>query len=68
MIAELIVPIERLSGKVRNGGYYFRMYKGKQIIQQCPSKWKDTPARKAARDRFVEKYGKSAARLDRRSA
>ena len=58
MIAELIVPIERLHGKVRNGGYYFRMYKGKQIIQQCPSKWKDTPARKAARDRFVAEYAR----------
>ena len=58
MIAEMIVPIECLRGKVKNGGYYFRMYKGKQIVQSCPRKWKDTPARKAARERFVAEYRK----------
>ena len=58
MIAVLIIPIESLRGKLKEDGYYFRMYKGKQIVQRCPRKWEDTPARKAARERFVEKYGK----------
>ena len=51
MKAELIMPIETLRGKLKEDGYYFRMYKGEQIVQKCPRKWKDTPARKAARDR-----------------
>ena len=59
MIAVLIIPIESLRGKLKEDGYYFRMYKGKQIVQRCPRKWEDTPARKAARERFVEKYGKT---------
>ena len=58
MIAVLIIPIESLRGKLKEDGYYFRVYKGKQIVQKCPRKWEDTPARKAARERFVEKYGK----------
>jgi len=35
------------------------MYKGQQIVQRCPTKWKDTPARKAAREKFIAKYRKS---------
>ena len=58
MKAELIDPIETLRGKLKGDGYYFRMYKGKQIVQRCPRKWKDTPARKEARERFVERYGR----------
>ena len=58
MKAVLIIPIESLRGKLREDGYYFRRYKGQQIVQRCPRKWEDTPARKAARERFVEKYGK----------
>jgi hypothetical protein len=34
------------------------MYKGVQIVQRCPTKWKDTPARKAAREKFVARYGR----------
>ncbi len=58
MKAVLIIPIESLRGKLREDGYYFRMYRGEQIVQKCPRKWVDTPARKAARERFVEKYGR----------
>ena len=61
MKAERIIPIETLRGKLKEDGYYFRMYKGKQIVQKCPRKWKDTPARKAARERFIAKYGKKKA-------
>ena len=57
MKAELIIPIETLRGKLKEDGYYFRMYKGKQIVQKCPQKWKDTPARKAAREKFIAQYG-----------
>ena len=57
MKAELIIPIETLRGKLRKDGYYFRMYRGQQIVQQCPSGWKDTPARKAAREKFAATWG-----------
>ena len=62
MKAKLITPIERLRGQLRKDGYYFRMYRGEQIAQRCPTKWEDTPARKAAREKFVERYGKKKAR------
>ena len=59
MEAILIIPIETLRGQLsKKDGFYFRMYKGKQIVQRCPTKWKDTPARKAARERFIAQYGK----------
>jgi hypothetical protein len=58
MKAELIIPIETLRGALRKDGYYFRMYRGQQIVQRCPRKWVDTPARKAARELFIERYGK----------
>ena len=59
MKAELIIPIESLRGALRKDGYYFRICKGQQIVQRCPRKWTDTPARKAARERFIAKYRKS---------
>jgi len=58
MIVELTIPIETLRGKLKEDGYYFRMYRGKQIVQRCPRKWVDTPARKAARERFIRRYRK----------
>jgi len=58
MKVELIIPIDKLRGKLRNDGYYFRLYKGVQIVQKCPTKWKDTPARKTARDKFAATWGK----------
>ena len=58
MKAELIIPIDKLKGKLRKDGYYFRMYRGIQIVQHCPTIWKDTPARKAAREKFARIWGK----------
>ena len=58
MTVELIIPIETLRGALRKDGYYFRIYKGQQIVQRCPKKWTDTPARKAAREKFIEKYAR----------
>lgn len=58
MKAVLIIPIESLRGKLREDGYYFRVYRGEQIVQRCPRKWKDTPARRAARERFIATYGR----------
>lgn len=58
MIVELIIPIETLRGKLKEDGYYFRVFKGKQIVQRNPTKWRDTPARKAARERFVARYAR----------
>lgn len=57
MKAEIIIPIDSLRGKLRQDGYYFRMYRGKQILQRCPTKWTDTPARKAAREKFAKTWG-----------
>ena len=58
MKAELIIPIESLRGTLRKDGYYFRLYRGAQIVQRCPRTWHDTPARKAARERFIATYAK----------
>ena len=57
MKTELIIPIDKLRGMLRKDGYYFRMYRGEQIVQRCPTKWKDTPARKAAREKFARTWG-----------
>lgn len=57
MKAELILPIDCLRGMLRKDGYYFRIYKGTQVVQRCPTKWKDTPARKAARQHFAQTWG-----------
>ena len=32
MKAELIIPLEALKGALRKDGYYFRLYKGRQIV------------------------------------
>ena len=61
MIAELIIPIETLKGRLRKDGYYFRLYKGKQIVQRCPNRvgHVKTEAEAANQRRFVERYRKS---------
>ena len=58
MKAELIIPIDALRGKLREDGYYFRMYKGVQIVQRCPnrSKHKKTIAEGANQKRFAQRY------------
>ena len=58
MKAELILPIDNLRGKLENNGYYFRMYKGVQIVQRCPdrSKHVKTEAEAANQKRFAAKY------------
>ena len=38
MKAELIIPIETLRGQLRKDGFYFRMYRGEQIVQRCPNR------------------------------
>ena len=61
MIAELIIPIETLKGRLRKDGYYFRLYKGKQIVQRCPNRegHVKTEAEAANQRWFVERYRKS---------
>ena len=56
MKAELIIPIETLRGKLNQDGFYFRVCNGVQIVQHCPRQWRDTPARRAARERFIATY------------
>ena len=43
--------------------FYLRRYRCKDgrilhIVQARPRKWTDTPARKAAREKFVERYAR----------
>lgn len=38
MKAELIIPIEVLRGKLSKGGFYFRKYRGQQVVQRCPNR------------------------------
>ena len=61
MIAEMIIPIDTLRGQLRKDGYYFRMYKGKQIVQRCPNRsgHKKTDNERENQERFIERYRKS---------
>ena len=61
MIAELIIPIDTLKGQLRKDGYYFRMYKGKQIVQRCPNRSGHVKKEGEAENqqRFIEKYKKT---------
>ena len=61
MKAELIIPIDALRGKLREDGYYFRMYKGVQIVQRCPdrSKHRKTAVEEANQRRFAAQYAGS---------
>ena len=38
MKCELIIPIDCLKGKLRKDGYYFRMYRGQQLVQRVPDR------------------------------
>lgn len=38
MKAELIIPIDSLRGCLRKDGYYFRLYRGVQLVQRCPNR------------------------------
>jgi hypothetical protein len=60
MKAELILPIDILKGKINKNGYYFRMYKGVQIVQRCPdrSKHVKTEAEKANQRRFANEFAR----------
>ena len=55
MIVELIIPIEGLRGKLRQDGFYFRKYRGQQIVQKCPdrSKHVKTANEAANQERFA---------------
>jgi hypothetical protein len=59
MKAELIIPIDALRGKLQQDGYYFRMYKGKQIVQRCPNRsgHKKTVDEAANQRRFAQTWG-----------
>ncbi len=63
MKVELIIPIESLRGKLRQDGFYFRKfyfrkYRGQQIVQKCPdrSKHVKTEDEAANQRRFAAKY------------
>ena len=38
MKVELINPMDTLKGMLRKDGFYFRMYRGQQIVQRCPDR------------------------------
>ena len=58
MKVELIIPIESLTGKLRQDGFYFRKYRGQQIVQKCPDRSKHikTPDEAANQRRFAARY------------
>jgi len=60
MIVELIIPIEALRGTLRQDGFYFRKYKGRQLVQRCPNRkgHVKTPAEARNQERFAERYGR----------
>ena len=60
MKCELIIPIESLRGKLRNDGYYFRRYRGQQIVQKCPDRSGHikTAAEEGNQQRFAERYAR----------
>jgi len=59
MIVELIIPIEALRGALRQDGFYFRKYKGRQLLQRCPNRKGHVKTEAEARnqERFAEQYG-----------
>ena len=58
MKVELIIPIEALRGKLRKDGYYFRKYRGQQIVQKCPDRegHVKTVGEVENQKRFIEQY------------
>ena len=60
MKVELIIPIETLRGMLQRDGYYFRMYKGEQIVQRCPNRkgHKKKTNEHANQQRFASTWGK----------
>ena len=60
MKVELIIPIETLRGALRKDGYYFRLYRGVQIVQRCPNRsgHTKTAAEAANQRKFAAKYGR----------
>ena len=60
MKVELIMPVEALRGKLGEDGFYFRLYKGVQIVQRCPDRTGHvkTPAEAENQRRFAERYRK----------
>ena len=62
MKVDLILPIDSLRGMLRKDGYYFRMYRGKQIVQRCPNRsgHVKTDSEKANQERFIERYRKKS--------
>ena len=63
MKVDLIIPIDSLRGMLRRDGYYFRMYRGSQIVQRCPNRNGHVKKEGEAENqrRFVEQYRKKKA-------
>ena len=60
MKVELIIPIDTLRGMLRKDGYYFRVYRGQQIVQRCPNRTGHikTHCEHANQQRFAATWGK----------
>ena len=58
MKVELIIPIDSLRGKLREDGFYFRKYRGQQIVQKCPNRSRHvkTESEAANQRRFAAQY------------
>ena len=61
MKVDLIIPIDSLRGMLRRDGYYFRMYRGSQIVQRCPNRSKHvkTQNEQTNQKQFIAKYRKT---------
>ena len=60
MKADLILPIDSLRGMLRKDGYYFRMYRGQQVVQRCPNRKGHVKTEGEAENQrqFVATYGR----------
>ena len=61
MRVELMIPIDSLRGKLSEDGFYFRKYRGQQLVQKCPNRsgHVKTPAEAANQQRFAQRFAGS---------
>lgn len=54
MKVEMILPIESIRGMLRRDGFFFRQYRGQQLLQRCPDRSHHEPSERelANRARF----------------
>ncbi len=58
MKVTLLEPVETIKGTLQKGKYYFRLYKGMQIVQRCPDRHRHqkTEGERTNQQRFARQY------------